>query len=419
MQALAASLGALLAERTWQSGGYTADVVSSRGCNLPAALHEPPRGAPRTWPEGVAVCRGGRTRSRAAKVRGAPLRSRPSGALADGGRGDQQRAAAGRRRRQRGWRRGEVRPAGAGAGRFNVGAACGRGRGPACHLFRSACLLPLVPAAPPGCPTRTRAFSASPACRRQPACCRRPPVAGRAARLPYSHPRFGGVDAEEHHCVSGPSVREAAALFARGAVDHALGLHRATLHLVQSLDVAVPRGGAAGGVGAGASAAAAVVSEAAGVGGGTPAAAGGVRPESGWLLDGGCGLAGGRVCSGSGDWVQAGEPGAAMQWRRFGLAQLLTEAGQQVGAGASTQPAAHSSGLVLFADQVFGLMVGRLCTRDVPLDRAPHGNHTCPRRALSRRSSRRCAYSRRARPPLCCASLPQCGRACTCPSPSS
>ncbi|KAI8469832.1 MAG: hypothetical protein J3K34DRAFT_511818 [Monoraphidium minutum] len=58
-----------------------------------------------------------------------------------------------------------------------------------------------------------------------------------AVRPPYEHPRFEGVEAEEHHLVSGPSARAAAALFAARAVECALGLHRGSMHMVHALEI--------------------------------------------------------------------------------------------------------------------------------------------------------------------------------------
>lgn len=61
-----------------------------------------------------------------------------------------------------------------------------------------------------------------------------------APRLPYEHPRFEGIDAEEHHLVTGPSLPGAADLFARSVIDYALSLHTGSLHLVHALDVVLP-----------------------------------------------------------------------------------------------------------------------------------------------------------------------------------
>jgi hypothetical protein len=102
-------------------------------------------------------------------------------------------------------------------------------------------------------------------------------AAGGAARPPYEHPRFHLVEAEEHHLVSGPSRVAAAALFARHLLDHALGLHRTSVHLVHAVEVLLAPAGPGAAVAGGAAAA-----EAAAAPGSSGGGVFGYGCEAGW-----------------------------------------------------------------------------------------------------------------------------------------
>ena len=160
-------------------------------------------------------------------------------------------------------------------------------------------------------------------------------------RLLYEHPRFEGVEAEEHHLISGPSVQGAAALFAQGVVEAALALHRGSVHLLHVLEVATPGSAArdccASGGGSGG-----------GSGGAAEGAGGQVAP----------GLLGGAAAALMGVAGASAAFGDGIDGRVFGLAELLSAAGREVGStcNASIVPPPNACSAAVHATLCTGRM---------------------------------------------------------------